>query len=138
MLQEHRRSSCRIGIWLGIEIYSPNIVFRASSSSFYYYNQTNTATITTQGLKNLWLDAGLEGGIVGPDILSLVEDRGLTFGPQNLFVASTFKDIVTGLSLLLSDNVALYLGCVISRVANSGIGVVNVGPLMTSGVSSTM
>ena len=25
----------------------------------------------TQGLKNLWLDAGLEGGIVGPNILSL-------------------------------------------------------------------
>ena len=27
----------------------------------------------TQGLKNLWLDAGLEGGIVGPDIFSLHE-----------------------------------------------------------------
>ena len=28
----------------------------------------------TQGMKNFWLDAGLEGGIVGPDILSLDEN----------------------------------------------------------------
>ena len=28
----------------------------------------------TQGLKNLWLDAGLEGGIVGPNSLSLDGD----------------------------------------------------------------
>ena len=27
----------------------------------------------TQGLKNLWLDAGLEGGIVGPDFLFIDE-----------------------------------------------------------------
>ena len=29
----------------------------------------------TQGLKNLWLDAGLEGGIVGPDTLPLNETQ---------------------------------------------------------------
>ena len=41
-------------------------------------------------------------------------------------MASTFKDIIASLPLLLSDKVALRLGCEVSRIANSDIGVVNV------------
>lgn len=41
-------------------------------------------------------------------------------------MASTFKDILTSLSLLLPDSVALCLGCEVSRIAYSGIGIVNV------------
>ena len=50
----------------------------------------------------------------------------LNFGPEYLFMGSTFKDIVASLPLLLSDNIALRLGCAVSRKANSGIGVINV------------
>ena len=41
-------------------------------------------------------------------------------------MASTFKDIVSSLSLPLSDKIALRLGCEVSRITNSGIGVVTV------------
>lgn len=41
-------------------------------------------------------------------------------------MASTIKGIVASLPLLLSDSIALRLGCEVSRIANSGIGVINV------------
>ncbi|KAL8820391.1 MAG: hypothetical protein Q9223_001382 [Gallowayella weberi] len=54
-----------------------------------------------QGLKNLWLDAGLEG-------------------------ASTYKDILLGLWSSTSDNVTLRLGCEVTGVTTSETCAVNV------------
>ncbi|KAI9677132.1 MAG: hypothetical protein M1822_008241 [Bathelium mastoideum] len=58
-----------------------------------------------QSLKNLWLDAGLEG--------------------DNLFMASTFKDIVNDLSFLALRNVTIRLGCEVTKVINSQNGIIN-------------
>ncbi|KAI4218736.1 MAG: hypothetical protein L6R36_008781 [Xanthoria steineri] len=58
----------------------------------------------TQGMKNLYLDAGLEG--------------------DNLFVASTYESIINNLWLPESHGVALRLACEVTEIANTGsIGV---------------
>ncbi|CAO1604784.1 hypothetical protein XANCAGTX0491_008324 [Xanthoria calcicola] len=58
----------------------------------------------TQGMKNLYLDAGLEG--------------------DNLFVASTYENIIKNLWLPQSHGVALRLACEVTGIANTGsIGV---------------
>ena len=41
-------------------------------------------------------------------------------------MASTYKEIVTNLSLLLSEHVTLYLDCEVDRISYSGVGGVNV------------
>ncbi|KAJ5175411.1 uncharacterized protein N7482_001288 [Penicillium canariense] len=51
-----------------------------------------------QSLRNLWLDAGLEG--------------------DNLFVAPTFKDILRRLHLQVTNKATLRLGCEVTRIAN--------------------
>ena len=79
-----------------------------------------------QGLKNLWMDAGWEGGIVDPKTFSLMRQDWLTFGIDNLFMAFTFRDIVALLSLSLSDNIVLRLGCEVNRIKKSGVCAVTV------------
>ncbi|CAN9351971.1 unnamed protein product [Alternaria alternata] len=51
-----------------------------------------------QSLKNLWLDAGLEG--------------------DNLFLASTYKDIVHDMYLQISKKVNLQLNCEVTAISN--------------------
>ncbi|KAL8650181.1 MAG: hypothetical protein Q9226_005256 [Calogaya cf. arnoldii] len=52
----------------------------------------------TQGLKNLYLDAGLEG--------------------DNLFIASTYKDIVSDLRQQVSHHAAVHIDCEVTRITN--------------------
>ncbi|KAJ5389252.1 amine oxidase [Penicillium cataractarum] len=59
-----------------------------------------------QSLKNLWLDAGLEG--------------------DNLFVASTFKDILHRLLLPVANKATLRLGCEVTRITNSQNDIVEI------------
>ncbi|KAL2822820.1 flavin-containing amine oxidase [Aspergillus cavernicola] len=59
-----------------------------------------------QSLKNLALDGGLEG--------------------DNLFVASTFKDILHRLLLSVRSKATLRLGCEVTRIANSQNGNVDI------------
>ena len=81
----------------------------------------------TQGLKNLWLDAGLEGGIVDLAVLSFGQkNMGLNSRADNLFVASTYKDIVTGFSFMLSNHLTLRLACEVTKVTYRELGGVDV------------
>ncbi|KAL8982291.1 MAG: hypothetical protein Q9205_003153 [Flavoplaca limonia] len=73
-----------------------------------------------QGLKNLWLDAGLEGGIFGLMNLILNGNVWLIF-PDNLFMASTYKDIMASLCSVASDKASLRLSCEVSNISNNGI-----------------
>ncbi|KAI1415609.1 flavin-containing amine oxidase [Hypoxylon sp. FL1857] len=57
-----------------------------------------------QSLKNLWLDAGLEG--------------------DNLFVASTYKSILDGLLIQVESQASLRLGCEVTRISNIQPGAV--------------
>ncbi|KAK3938989.1 hypothetical protein QBC46DRAFT_459890 [Diplogelasinospora grovesii] len=59
-----------------------------------------------QSLKNIWLDAGLER--------------------DNLYVASTFGDILTGLLSPVADKATLRLNCEVTRIANSQVGLVDI------------
>ncbi|KAK0754840.1 flavin-containing amine oxidase [Schizothecium vesticola] len=59
-----------------------------------------------QSLKNLWLEAGLEG--------------------DNLLVASTFKDILSGIATPLRDKVTLRLECEVIGIRNTPEGQVEV------------
>ncbi|KAI1444821.1 hypothetical protein F5Y02DRAFT_145102 [Annulohypoxylon stygium] len=59
-----------------------------------------------QSLKNLWLDAGLEG--------------------DNLFVASTYKSILDGLSKQIGSQASLRLNCEVIRISNIQPGVVTI------------
>ncbi|KAH8598250.1 flavin-containing amine oxidase [Bisporella sp. PMI_857] len=59
-----------------------------------------------QSLKNLWLDAGLEG--------------------DNLLLASTFKDILTSILLPVVNKAVLRLGCEVTRITHSPMGIVEI------------
>ncbi|KAK0744892.1 putative flavin-containing amine oxidase [Apiosordaria backusii] len=54
-----------------------------------------------QSLKNLWLEAGLEG--------------------DNLFMASTFQNIITGLFAPVQSKIDLHLNCEVTRISNNTI-----------------
>ncbi|KAL8895926.1 MAG: hypothetical protein Q9207_007949 [Kuettlingeria erythrocarpa] len=76
----------------------------------------------TQGLKNVWPDAGFGEKYGGSFVFSLKNYIRLKVSPDNLFMASTYKDIVNDLWLHVSEHVALRLGCEVTAVVNSGTG----------------
>ena len=80
----------------------------------------------TQSLKNIWLDAGLEGGKVNPDTFLEQSRIDFNFVADNLFVASTFKDIVSCLLPIFSDHVNISMNCEVNKISNSGTDGVHV------------
>ncbi|KAG7007507.1 hypothetical protein G7Y79_00009g026160 [Physcia stellaris] len=74
----------------------------------------------TQGLKHLWLDAGLEGGIVDLVVLSLSQRHmALNHRADNLVsLAFICKDIVTAFSFILSNHVTLRLAREVTKVTS--------------------
>ncbi|KAL8854172.1 MAG: hypothetical protein Q9221_001095 [Calogaya cf. arnoldii] len=79
----------------------------------------------TQGLKNLYLDAGLEGGMSG---LVIVFRPTFPLKPcsDNLFIASTYKDIVNNLWEQVSHHAAIHIDCEVTRIINSRVEGVDV------------
>ncbi|KAJ5678905.1 hypothetical protein N7462_007149 [Penicillium macrosclerotiorum] len=76
-----------------------------------------------QSLKNMWLDAGLEGSRAAIVYAIIFEPLVLTNGLDNLFVASTFKEILHNLFLPVANKATVRLGCEVTRIANGPHGV---------------
>ncbi len=79
-----------------------------------------------QSLKNLWLDAGLEGGMLGLAINSFDKLPCTNSKLDNLFVAPTFKDILTGLLAQVANMATIQLGCEVTRISNRRSGVIDI------------